>query len=73
MYVCPYTYLNIFIDIAYMPTHTYRHTFIHTYVDTYMCVLCVFMPQHIYIYAHAWLPIYMYIYAYIYNIYIPFT
>ena len=31
-YVCPYTYLNVYSDVASIHTHTYMHVSIHLYI-----------------------------------------
>ena len=68
-YICLYTFLNVYIDIAYMHAHTYIHACIHTY----MCVMCIYVPTYTHICPYMAVYIHVYTFMHIYNVYKSFT
>ena len=71
MYVCLYTYLNVYIDVECMHTHTYMHSNIHVYLPMYthryihMCNMCIYVPKYAYMPIHGCLHTCMQICIYI--------
>ena len=39
-------YLNVYINIAYMHTHTCMHAYIHIYIYIHVCNICIYVPTY---------------------------